>query len=142
MVEAKEEQWTYLGIQIWGGKKTFAFETPAGEKGYSKPGLPGYARPGSIFKVTVERDGDTTSITTAGANKPAYVAMIDDDDRRVRLEAASQAVETQIRMERKAKADMSDSALRELLAPLKAEYRRRNKVGRAALLGVIYEEIT
>ena len=67
--------------------------------------------------------------------------MIEDAERGAQLQAVSRAAEIQHRMERQAKKDMSVSEIDKLLEPLRWEYAKRNRAGKAALLATIYERI-
>ena len=76
------------------------------------------------------------------ANKPQYLRMIEDPERCAQLQAKSRAAEIEMRMQKQAKNDMSVSEFDRILEPLREEYAKRNRVGKAALLATIYERIS
>ena len=148
------EEWIYLGIHIDGLKKSYTFERPtdAGCCSYSvarpsfpKSVLPAYAKPGSRWEVTITSADNAHDsplvIRTKGPEKPRYLGMIDDVERCAVLQATHAAAEVELRMLKKAKADMSDLEIDRILEPLREEYAKRNRVGKAALLAVIYSRI-
>ena len=141
MEQTRQEDWTYLGIVLVGkDQRRFAFERPSGAVTFKKNIIPSWGNPGSIWKVTIVGEGETTSVRTQGDDRPAPNGMV-DAERATHLQAVSRAAEVEFRMQKKAKADMSDSELSKLLEPLREEYARRNRVGKAALLATIYEQI-
>lgn len=136
-----KERWTYLGIELWGGKrdkKTWLFEFPEGSGGFQKPMLPSYAKAGSIWEVTMRENGN---VFYRGNHAPQYVGMIEDTERCALLQVKSQAAEVELRMLKQAKADMSNLEIDKCLEPLRWEYAKRNRVGKAALLATIYDRI-
>ena len=148
------EEWVYIGISIYDLKKSYNFERPtdAGCCSYSvarlsfpKGVIPSYAKPGSRWEVTISipygEDSIQLSIRTKGPEKPSYLGMIDDVERCAVLQATHAAAEVELRMLKKSKADMSDLEIDRILEPLREEYAKRNRVGKAALLAVIYSRI-
>lgn len=95
------------------------------------------ARPGSIYEVRVVHVGDGLSMYP----NPEYKSMVSDSEELARIQSNSKAYEIEARVIRKAKADMSRDAIREVLKPLRGEYQRRNNTGRLALLVIVMEEI-
>jgi hypothetical protein len=139
--EKHTEEWIYLGKDINAkGTLSLSFEDAAETVRLYKPTiLPSWAQPGSVWEITVDDDGG--SMYYKGANKPQYLRMIEDPERCAQLQAKSRAAEIEMRMQKQAKADMSASELDRILEPLREEYAKRNRVGKAALLATIYERI-
>ncbi len=143
--ETVVERWTYEGVQRDGPDKLIhVWRDPAGTgRTFSKGNLDRFARPGAIYDIHVTLDTEgKVSVKMGGAEKPTYVGMVDDEAHLAILQADSRAEEAAVRVVKQAKADMSRDALAEILAPLKAEYQRRNGVGRRAFLAVILEEMS
>jgi hypothetical protein len=92
-----------------------------------------------VWQITVDDDND--SMYYKGANKPQYLRMIEDPERCAQLQVTSRAAEIEMRMQKQAKNDMSVSEFDRILEPLREEYAKRNRVGKAALLATIYERI-
>jgi hypothetical protein len=147
------EEWIYIGIHIDGLKKSYTFERPTdagccsclvARPTFTKSVLPAYAKPGSVWGISLTipfgEDPKALSILTKGPKKPRYLGMI-DDERCAVLQATHAAAEVELRMLKKAKADMSDLEIDRILEPLREEYAKRNRVGKAALLAVIYSRI-
>ena len=139
-IKKHSEEWIYMGKVLRStGLLVHAFETADGETNlFKRSGIPSYAEPGSVWKVTVDDEG---SYYFKGDNKPQYLRMIEDAERCAQLQAVSRAAEIQPRMERQAKKDMSVSEIEKLLEPLRWEYAKRNRAGKAALFATIYERI-
>lgn len=139
----REEEWTYVGRRLTGKKELrYVWLTAKGQEAwYSKdPTRSVYpkAKPGARYKVSVTDE----MIRTAGEHKPEYVGMINDDDKVLRWQGFSRAAETEARMLKQAKQDMSYDALAELLTPVREWYHTTSGTGRAAILGMVVEAIT
>ena len=145
--EKHTEEWLYLGKHMNAkGALSLLFEDAAeaaqflpSVRLYGPKCLPSHAQPGSVWLITVDDDND--SMYYKGANKPQYLRMIEDPERCAQLQAKSRAAEIELRMQKQAKNDMSVSEIDKLLEPLREEYAKRNRVGKAALLATIYERI-
>ena len=148
------EEWLYIGIETYDLKKSYNFERPtdtgccsysARRPSFTKGVIPAYAKPGSRWEVTITSADNAHDsplvIRTKGPEKPRYLGMIDDVERCAVLQATHAAAEVELRMLKKAKADMSDLEIDRILEPLREEYAKRNRVGKAALLAVIYSRI-
>ena len=135
------EEWLYLGKHMNAkGALSLLFEDAAETaRLYGPKCLPSHAQPGSVWLITVADDND--SMYYKGANAPQYLRMIEDPERCAQLQAKSRAAEIELRMQKQAKNDMSVSEIDKLLEPLREEYAKRNRVGKAALLATIYERI-
>ena len=139
--EKHTEEWLYLGKCMNAkGALSLSFEDAAKQaRLYGAKCLPSHAQPGSVWQITVDDDND--SMYYKGANKPQYLRMIEDAERCAQLQAKSRAAEIELRMQKQAKNDMSVSEFDRILEPLREEYAKRNRVGKAALLATIYERI-
>lgn len=138
------ERWTYEGLQRSAPDKlSHMWRDEAGVIRSFDKNMVRIARPGVIYDVHVTRDAEGRSSVAMGGGSqgPVYVGMIDDEGALALLQAKSRAEEAAARAVKQAKADMSRDALAEILAPLKAEYQRRNRTGRRALLAVVLEEM-
>ena len=135
------EEWLYLGKCMNAkGALSLSFEDAAKKvRLYGAKCLPSHAQPGSVWQIAIDDDGDSMYYT--GANKPQYLRIIEDPERCAQLQAKSRAAEIELRMQKQAKNDMSVSEIDKLLEPLREEYAKRNRVGKAALLATIYERI-
>lgn len=136
----RTEIWTYLGAEFSGRERKLyhIYEDPRGER-------QSYARaltrqsPGAMFTMTLtEKD----TVYYKGQYSPAYQGMMEDTERRILLEAQHRAALAEARNVKRAKADMSHSALEEALRPLSKEYGRRTSVGRVAFIAAIIEIVT
>ena len=139
--EKHTEEWLYLGkcMNSKGALSLLFEDTAKTARSYGPKCLPSHAQPGSVWQITINSDND--SIYYQGANTPQYLRMIEDPERCAQLQATSRAAEIEMRMQKQAKTDMSASELDRILEPLREEYAKRNRVGKAALLATIYERI-
>lgn len=140
------ELWTYVGIVVYTNQKHFAYETPSdGMASYKRAIFPSYAKPGAQYHVTVEvsptENSSGRSVFFKGENSPKYSGVHPDEELVMSWGLRSEAAEVTLRMVKKSKNDMTESALAKILAPLKGEYQGMNRTGRAALMASIYLEL-
>ena len=135
--ETRTEVWTYLGAR-WTGTLEHLYQDSTGENHYFNKALTRQS-PGARFTMTIKADTGSVYFKGEGV-APVYIDFDPLVDRSL-LEVKHRTALTQARMAKQAKADMSQSALADLLAPIAQEYGGRNGTGRAALLGVVIEII-
>ncbi len=132
--------WTYLGAS-WDGSTLGHHYRPEIEDGhnwsFNKNIIQG-ARPGAQYMVFL---ASPDKVKIAGEYAPVYKGLVDDQER-ARLELDDREAQARARMAKQAKNDMSTSALEEALRPIIQEYSRRNRTGKAALLGSLIEIVS
>lgn len=139
------ERWTYEGpYRSSPDKLAHAWRDDTGVGRWFDKNIVRMVRPGAIYDVHVTRDAEGRSSVAMGdgSKGPLYIGMIDDEAHLALLQAKSRAEEAAVRVVKQAKADMGRDAVAEILALLKAEYQRRNRTGRRALLAVVLEEMS
>ncbi len=140
-MEPVTKAWTYLGkITKGAGVVRHQWRDEEGTPlSFTKLMAKG-AQPGSIWDVTVSYEGEGLA-SMHSRPAPTYKGMISDPDELLQLQISSRAEEAEARRSKEAKADMDRNTLATMLAPLKEEYHRRNRVGRMVLIAVVLEEM-
>lgn len=104
---------------------------------FDKPVVSG--RPGQVFEFTKTENGQWGS---RGTIAPKYIGLYEDEEYRARLIAGHAAAETQAAYLTKIEKDKTDNALRDLVLPLAAIYKKIPYAQKAAFMMVIEEMIS